>query len=129
MKSGARLSLVTRGLTKHLRSALEEVRFISSSVLTEGSHKPFTFLLLFERRSGHFCGMAEMLTPVGVLSLGAPHPNPLQIDYTRSSNVWAASDKWKGVFKVKWIFVRDIPNITLRHIKLLYGFRCQGAVG
>ncbi|KAI0094072.1 YT521-B-like domain-containing protein [Irpex rosettiformis] len=52
--------------------------------------------------SGHFCGMAEMLTPV---------------DYTRSSTVWA-SDKWKGVFKVRWIFVRDIPNASLRHIRL-----------
>jgi len=47
--------------------------------------------------------MAEMLTPV---------------DYTRSSTVWA-SDKWKGVFKVQWIFVRDIPNVTLRHIRLM----------
>jgi len=52
--------------------------------------------------SGHFCGMAEMLTAV---------------DYTRSSTVWA-SDKWKGVFKVRWIFVRDIPNANLRHIRL-----------
>jgi hypothetical protein len=49
--------------------------------------------------------MAEMLTPV---------------DYTRSSTVWA-SDKWKGVFKVRWIFVRDIPNANLRHIRLQYG--------
>ncbi len=48
--------------------------------------------------------MAEMLTPV---------------DYTRSSTVWA-SDKWKGVFKVRWIFVRDIPNANLRHIRLKY---------
>jgi hypothetical protein len=40
-----------------------------------------------------------------------------QVDYTRSSTVWA-SDKWKGVFKVRWIYVRDIPNATLRHIKL-----------
>jgi hypothetical protein len=50
--------------------------------------------------------MAEMLTPV---------------DYTRSSTVWA-SDKWKGVFKVRWVFVRDIPNVNLRHIKLLCVF-------
>jgi hypothetical protein len=50
--------------------------------------------------------MAEMLTPV---------------DYTRSSTVWA-SDKWKGVFKVRWIFVRDIPNAQLRHIRLQYGY-------
>jgi len=39
------------------------------------------------------------------------------VDYTRSSTVWA-SDKWKGVFKVRWIFVRDIPNTNLRHIRL-----------
>lgn len=44
------------------------------------------------------------------------------VDYTRSSTVWA-SDKWKGVFKVRWIFVRDIPNVNLRHIKLLYVHR------
>ncbi|KZS90048.1 YTH-domain-containing protein [Sistotremastrum niveocremeum HHB9708] len=60
------------------------------------------YLFFSVNASGHFCGMAEMLTPV---------------DYTRSSTVWA-SDKWKGVFKVRWIFVRDVPNANLRHIKL-----------
>ncbi|KAH9950289.1 YTH-domain-containing protein [Amylocystis lapponica] len=60
------------------------------------------YLFFSVNASGHFCGMAEMLTPV---------------DYTRSSTVWA-SDKWKGVFKVRWIFVRDIPNSNLRHIRL-----------
>jgi YTH domain-containing family protein len=62
------------------------------------------YLFFSVNASGHFCGMAEMLTPV---------------DYTRSSTVWA-SDKWKGVLKVRWIFVRDIPNAALRHIKLKY---------
>jgi len=61
------------------------------------------FLFFSVNASGHFCGVAEMLTP---------------LDYTRSSTVWA-SDKWKGVFKVRWIFVRDIPNSALRHIKLM----------
>jgi len=61
------------------------------------------YLFFSVNASGHFCGIAEMLTP---------------LDYSRSSTVWA-SDKWKGVFKVKWIFVRDIPNAALRHIKLL----------
>ncbi|KAI0317578.1 YT521-B-like domain-containing protein [Amylostereum chailletii] len=60
------------------------------------------YLFFSVNASGHFCGMAEMLTPV---------------DYTRSSTVWA-SDKWKGVFTVKWHFVRDIPNANLRHIRL-----------
>ena len=82
------------------------------------------YLFFSVNASGHFCGMAEMLTPVSVLCIvlflltmlnGVTHH--VQVDYTRSSTVWA-SDKWKGVFKVRWIFVRDIPNATLRHIKL-----------
>jgi hypothetical protein len=31
------------------------------------------------------------------------------VDETQSSTVWA-QDKWKGIFKVKWIFVRDVPS-------------------
>ncbi len=31
------------------------------------------------------------------------------VDYNKTSTVWA-QDKWKGIFGVKWIFVRDIPN-------------------
>ncbi|RIB04751.1 hypothetical protein C2G38_1987950 [Gigaspora rosea] len=61
------------------------------------------YLFFSVNASGHFCGMAEMLTPV---------------DYTTSSSVWA-QDKWKGVFKVKWIFVKDIPNGQLRHIRIV----------
>ncbi|KAG9047755.1 hypothetical protein FS837_001596 [Tulasnella sp. UAMH 9824] len=60
------------------------------------------YLFFSVNASGHFCGVAEMLTPV---------------DYTRSSTVWA-QDKWKGVIKVKWVFVRDVPNSVLRHIRL-----------
>ncbi|GAA94099.1 uncharacterized protein L969DRAFT_102407 [Mixia osmundae IAM 14324] len=52
--------------------------------------------------SGHFCGVAEMLT---------------RVDPTVSSSVWA-QDKWKGLMRVRWIYVRDIPNSALRHIKL-----------
>jgi len=60
------------------------------------------YLFFSVNASGHFCGMAEMMSPV---------------DYSRSSTVWA-SDKWKGVFNVRWVFVRDIPNLNLRQIKL-----------
>lgn len=52
--------------------------------------------------SGHFCGMAQMISPV---------------DYNSSVSVWA-QDKWKGQFKVKWIYVKDVPNSQLRHIRL-----------
>nr|XP_019011532.1 uncharacterized protein I206_03632 [Kwoniella pini CBS 10737]OCF50313.1 hypothetical protein I206_03632 [Kwoniella pini CBS 10737] len=60
------------------------------------------YLLFSVNGSRHFCGVAQMLTPV---------------DESTNSNVWA-QDKWKGIFKVKWIFVRDVPSQALRHIRL-----------
>lgn len=61
------------------------------------------FLFFSVNGSGHFCGMAEMLSP---------------LDYSNSgSSVWV-QDKFKGQFKVKWIYVKDVPNSQLRHIRL-----------
>lgn len=39
------------------------------------------------------------------------------VDYNSVSSVWS-QDKWKGTFKVKWIYVKDVPNTQLRHIRL-----------
>merc|ERR1719435_340023 len=39
------------------------------------------------------------------------------VDYDRSSSVWL-QDKRKGQFVVKWIYVKDVPNSQLRHIRL-----------
>ena len=60
------------------------------------------YLLFSVNGSGHFCGMAQMTSA---------------IDYHSSAGVWA-QDKWKGQFSVKWIYVKDVPNSQLRHIKL-----------
>jgi hypothetical protein len=60
------------------------------------------YLLYSVNGSGHFCGMAQMISAV---------------DYHASSSVWS-QDKWKGQFKVKWIYVKDVPNAALRHIRL-----------
>lgn len=67
-------------------------------------HKDGGNILLFfsVNGSGHFCGMAQMMTAV---------------DYNSTSSVWS-QDKWKGKFKVKWIYVKDVPNNQLRHITL-----------
>ncbi|KAL1449473.1 hypothetical protein WDU94_001977 [Cyamophila willieti] len=52
-------------------------------------------LLFFSvNKSGHFCGVARMMSPV---------------DYNASSSVWS-QDKWKGQFRVQWIYVKDVPN-------------------
>ncbi|KAF6778570.1 hypothetical protein AHF37_01948 [Paragonimus kellicotti] len=52
--------------------------------------------------SGHFCGMAEMTS---------------RVDYDTRVRVWA-QDKWQGAFSVRWIFVKDVPNTALRHIRV-----------
>lgn len=64
--------------------------------------KGLVYLFYSVNGSGHFCGMAQMVSPV---------------DYGSTANVWA-QDKWKGQFKVKWIYVKDVPNSQLRHIRL-----------
>ncbi|XP_043923650.1 YTH domain-containing family protein 3 isoform X2 [Protopterus annectens] len=60
------------------------------------------YLLFSVNGSGHFCGVAEMKSVV---------------DYNAYAGVWS-QDKWKGKFGVKWIFVKDVPNNQLRHIRL-----------
>ncbi|XP_016977376.1 YTH domain-containing family protein isoform X4 [Drosophila rhopaloa] len=67
-------------------------------------HKEGGNIMLFfsVNGSGHFCGMAQMMTAV---------------DYNSTSSVWS-QDKWRGKFKVKWIYVKDVPNGKLRHIRL-----------
>ena len=52
--------------------------------------------------SGHFCGMAQMMSGV---------------DYQTHAGVWT-QDKWKGSMEIKWIYVKDVPNSVLRHIRL-----------
>ena len=62
------------------------------------------YLFFSVNGSRHFCGVAQMLT---------------RVDETKSSDVWSENNKWKGIFKVKWIFVRDVPSTALRHIRLI----------
>jgi YT521-B-like domain len=40
------------------------------------------------------------------------------VDHTNSSSVWTQTDKWKGRLDVRWIYVKDIPNSQLRHIRV-----------
>lgn len=77
---------------KRLDSAFRERR----------SYGGVIYLLFSVNGSGHFCGMAQMIT---------------NVDYNSTSSVWS-QDKWKGKFKVKWIYVKDVPNGSLRHIRL-----------
>jgi len=61
------------------------------------------YLFFSVNGSGCFCGMAKMESLV---------------DYSKSFGAWALDDKWTGQFQVKWIFIKNVPNKRLRHIRL-----------
>ena len=60
------------------------------------------YLLFSVNSSGHFCGVAEMKS---------------KVDFDVETGIFV-QDKWKGRFDVRWIYVKDVPNNTLRHIRL-----------
>ena len=68
----------------------------------EQKGKGSIYLFFSVNGSGHFCGMAQMVS---------------QVDFNNVTGVWT-QDKWKGRFDVKWIYVKDVPNSQLRHIRL-----------
>lgn len=72
------------------------------SAFREREGKGPVYLIYSVNGSGHFCGIAQMTSPV---------------DYNKTAGVWA-QDKWKGQFTVKWVYVKDVPNSQLRHIRL-----------
>eukprot|EP00698_Gefionella_okellyi_P016791 TRINITY_DN4832_c0_g1_i1.p1 TRINITY_DN4832_c0_g1~~TRINITY_DN4832_c0_g1_i1.p1 ORF type:complete len:555 (+),score=166.22 TRINITY_DN4832_c0_g1_i1:49-1665(+) len=76
---------------KRLNAAFEEA----------GSQGP-VYLAFSVNGSGHFCGLAQMTSAV---------------DFGKKLDVWA-QDKWKGAFRVRWLFIKDIPNSAVRHITL-----------
>jgi hypothetical protein len=60
------------------------------------------YLLFSVNSSGHFCGVAEMKS---------------EVDLNVETGLFV-QDKWKGRFDVRWIYVKDVPNNSLRHIRL-----------
>jgi len=72
------------------------------SAYFKGDSQVPVYLFFSVNGSGHFCGMAEMMS---------------RVDYNKKTDVWS-QDKWRGCFQVKWIYVKDVPNSLLRNIKL-----------
>jgi len=60
------------------------------------------FLLFSVNASGHFLGIAQMKSPV---------------DFEKNFPGWNQSQKWKGVFSISWIYIKDVPNRELKHLK------------
>jgi YT521-B-like domain len=63
------------------------IKLINAAII-QARTTTITYLFFSVNSSGHFCGVAQMITPVDYNSL----------------------TKWKGSFRVKWIYVKDVPN-------------------
>ena len=62
----------------------------------------FIYLFFSVNGSGHFCGVARMTS---------------EVFYEKSVSLWQ-QNKWEGKFSVQWIYVKDVPNFALKHIRL-----------
>merc|ERR1711959_323363 len=60
------------------------------------------FLLFGVNNTGYFQGVAQMISPV---------------DFKLSFPGWSQRNKWRGLFRIKWIFIKDIPHSTFRSLK------------
>ncbi|KAJ3073798.1 hypothetical protein HDU98_000649 [Podochytrium sp. JEL0797] len=70
------------------------------------NHRTGPIILFFSvNGSGHFCGVAQMTSSVD-------WSNP------QASRVFTKDGKWEGIFSVKWVYVKDVANQALRHLKV-----------
>jgi len=59
------------------------------------------YLFFSVHNSDHFCGVAQMTTG---------------LDYTQVASCWQSQKR--GQFSVSWVFVKDLPNGDVQHIKI-----------
>lgn len=81
---------------KRLNKAMQELKNLDPR-----SGKIFLFFLV--NASGKFSGICEMKE---------------EVDFTKSSDVWIEESRWKGVFPVEWLIVKDIPNKHFHHLRI-----------
>lgn len=61
------------------------------------------FLFFLVNSLGKFCGIAEMKSA---------------IDFTTALNIWCEQTRWKGIFPVEWLLIKDVPNKFFQHLKI-----------
>ncbi|KAI8588967.1 YT521-B-like domain-containing protein [Geranomyces variabilis] len=61
------------------------------------------YLFFSVTSSGRFCGVARMASGV---------------DWDHVEAIWEGGKRYKGTFELQWIFVKDVPNAAVRHLKV-----------
>ncbi len=62
------------------------------------------FLFFSMNGSGRFVGVAKMAS---------------NVDFNMEFDYWAMDEVWKGLMKVEWLLVKDVPNKFLKEFKLM----------
>lgn len=75
-----------------------------SNAYKQLKHDGNIYLFFLINSSGRFCGIAVMKG---------------DIDYTKESDIWSEKSRWKGIFPIEWISIKDIPNKYLYHLKII----------
>lgn len=53
--------------------------------------------------SGQFCGVAEMVS---------------EVEFDKIFNYWWEDLKWSGIFKINWVFVRDLHHADVQDVRV-----------
>jgi hypothetical protein len=61
------------------------------------------FLFFSMNGSGRFVGVARINS---------------NVDFNMAFDFWAMDEVWRGLMKVEWLFIKDVPNKFLKDIKL-----------
>lgn len=61
------------------------------------------FLFFLVNSSGKFCGVAEMKN---------------RVDFNDTRDIWIEQSRWKGIFPIEWLLVKDVPNKYFQHLKV-----------
>ena len=77
-------------------------RRLDTAYKDQSSKGGAVYLFFSVNGSGHFCGVAQMVS---------------EVQFNEDTGIWT-QDKWRGRFEIKWLYVKDVPNNQLRHIRL-----------
>lgn len=61
------------------------------------------FLFFLVNGSSKFCGVAKMTGCV---------------DFSKKANIWVEASRWKGIFPLEWLMVKNVPNEVFRYLRV-----------
>lgn len=80
---------------------------LSKAFNSRSSTSERIFLIFSVNGSGKFCGIAEMKSKLN------KNPNA-----QGNKKIWSDNSRWKGIFKIQWLIIKDINNNYLRQLKI-----------